>query len=273
LEGYVRHAWGAGAAFLLLMGAGVGWAQTVASGPVFEVASVKESAPGNDNGRMMFQADGCTIRNMPLKPIISSVFGVRQDLISGLPGWAETQRFDIEAKEDEDTAARLAKLPNEERFAQQKLMMQALLEDRFKLKAAKAEKILPDYEMVIAKGGFKLKDADPNNDYANGMKIQGNIGGKGMLMTGRGQVTGQAVDLKRLAENLSYQVGRTVVDKTGLTGKYDFTLKWNANENVTNSDLPDFFTAIEEQLGLKLLPGKGPTETLVVDAVERPSGN
>ncbi len=169
--------------------------------------------------------------------------------------------------------ARLGKLPNEERFAEQKVMMLALLADRFGLKATKVEKMLPSYEMVVAKGGFKLKEADPNNDYANGMKIQGNIGGKGMLMTGKGMVTGQAVELKLLAQNLSYQVGRTVVDKTGLTGKYDFELKWNPNESDTSSELPDFFTAIEEQMGLKLVAGKAATDTLTVDRLEKPSGN
>ncbi len=245
-----------------------------AQAPAFEVASIRESKPGSDNGRMLFGDDSCTIRNMPLKPVIANVYGVRMDLISGLPGWAETMRFDIEAKEDEETVARLKKLPNEERFAQQKIMMKAMLEDRFKLKAATVEKTLPDYDMVVAKGGFKLKQADPNNDYANGMKTpEGKTGAKGMMMTGRGQITAQAIELKRLAENLSYQVQRSVVDKTGLTGKYDFVLKWNPNETDTNSDLPDFFTAIEEQMGLKLVPGKGPSMTLVVNSVAKPDGN
>ncbi len=88
---------------VMLLSGGMAVAQT-AAGPVFEVASVRESKPGSDNGRMMFGKDGVTIRNMPLKPVISSVYGIRQDLISGLPGWAETMRFDIEAKEDEETA-------------------------------------------------------------------------------------------------------------------------------------------------------------------------
>jgi uncharacterized protein (TIGR03435 family) len=227
----------------------------------------------SDNGRMQFQQDGIVIRNMPLKPVISNAFGVRQDLISGLPGWAETTRFDIEAKEDEETVATQKKLSNEERFAQQKLMMQTLLADRFGLKTTKVEKVLPAYDMVVAKSGFKLKEADPNNDYANGVKIQGNIGGKGMLMTGKGMVTGQGVELKTLTQNLSYQVGRTVVDKTGLVGKYDFALKWNPDDKNAESDLPDFFTAIEEQLGLKLLASKAATDTLTVDGVEKPSGN
>jgi uncharacterized protein (TIGR03435 family) len=182
-------------------------------------------------------------------------------------------RFDIEAKEDDETVARLKKLPNEERFAEQRAMMRALLAERFGLKATKMEKLLPSYDLVVAKGGFKLKDADPNNDYANGIKIQGNLGGKGMMMTGRGMVTAQGVDLKGLAAALSQQLQRKVVDKTGLTGKYDYALKWNPDDQNAASELPDFFTAMEEQLGLKLVASKAPTDTLTVDALEKPSGN
>jgi uncharacterized protein (TIGR03435 family) len=214
-----------------------------------------------------------------LKAIISNAYGIRQDLISGAPGWTESTQYDIEAKEGESVAAALQKLSNEQRADQIRLMLQALLADRFHLKVNHVVKELPVYELVIAKGGFKLKEADPNNAYAGGIK--GPDGVSGVLLTGAGRLTAQAIQMSMLVTNLSYQVDRTVVDKTGLTGKYDFTLKWTPDQGLStlppgaesDSSGPSIFTAIQEQLGLKLESTKGLVQTLVIDHVERPSEN
>ena len=98
------------------------------------------------------------------------IFGLPMSMISGIPGPMDGSRFDIEAKMDEETAAELKKLPPEEADAQRRLMVRAMLADRFKLIAHRESKELPMYSLVIAKGGFKLKEADPNNTYPNGIK-------------------------------------------------------------------------------------------------------
>jgi uncharacterized protein (TIGR03435 family) len=214
-------------------------AQTSAK-TTFDVSSVKESKAGTEGGGMFFGADGCTIRNMPLKPIISSSFGIRIELISGLPNWTDTTHFDIEAKDDEITMAALAKLSNEENTAQLMLMMQNLLKERFKLKVTTVDKVIPTYELVVAKNGPKLKLAEPNHNYATGIKGLDGSSGRGMLMFGHGQAVGQAVSMMRFARNLANQAGRPVVDKTGLDGTYDFTFKWNPDDNVADSDQPTF---------------------------------
>jgi uncharacterized protein (TIGR03435 family) len=246
----------------------------------FDVVSVKRSEP-NGRVRIRILPDGWSASGIPLKGLISNAYGVRQDLISGAPGWTESTAYDIEAKEDPSVAAALQKLPNDQRAAQINSMLQAVLADRFHLKVTRVDKELPAYELVIAKGGFKLKEADPNKSYSGGLKGPDGVARAGMMMTGQGQVIGQGIPMSRLATNLSYQVGRSVLDKTGLTGNYDLTLKWTPDQAAgtaspgADSDAsgPSIFTALEEQLGLKLESRKAPTETLVIDQIERPSEN
>jgi uncharacterized protein (TIGR03435 family) len=246
----------------------------------FDVVSVRQSKP-DSKVRVRTLPDGYSATNLPLKAIISNAYGIRQDLISGAPGWTESTTYDIEAKEDAPVAAALQKLPSDQRSAQIGLMLQAVLADRFHLKAARVDKELPIYALVIAKGGFRLKDADPNNPYVGGLKGPDGIPKAGIMMTMQGQLIGQGVPISRLATNLSYQLGRSVVDKTGLTGNYDFTLKWTPDQapavssagTEANSSEPSMFTALEEQLGLKLESTKGPVETLVIEHLERPSEN
>ena len=162
--------------------------------------------------------------------------------------------------------------------AQRRLMMQAMLADRFKLKVHHETKELPMYSLVIAKGGFKLKEADPNDTYPNGVKGPDGVGHSGMMMFLNGVLKAQGVPISNLANSLSLQVHRLVVDKTGLTGKYDFSLAWTADGVTPDNGLgaetwPSLFTALQEQLGLKLEPTKGMVDTIVVDHVEMPSEN
>ena len=159
-------------------------------------------------------------------------------------------------------------------------MMQAMLADRFKLKAHRETKDLPMYALVVAKGGFKLKDADPNNTYPNGIKGPDGVSHAGMMMMRRDMLTAQAVPISSLAGNLAGQLHRIVLDRTGLTGKYDITLRWSPDEMsneqqdaATTISAPSIFTALDEQLGLKLESTRGPVDAIVVDHIEMPSEN
>jgi uncharacterized protein (TIGR03435 family) len=133
---------------------------------------------------------------------------------------------------------------------------------------------------VIAKGGFLLKEADPNNTYPNGPKGPDGQSHGGMMMMRDGELTAQAVQISGLINILSSQLHRQVIDKTGLTGKYDITLKYatdNPHEDsasaATAESAPSLITAVQEQLGLKLESVKGPVDTIVVDHIEQPSEN
>jgi uncharacterized protein (TIGR03435 family) len=154
------------------------------------------------------------------------------------------------------------------------LMLQDLLADRFHLKLTREAKEMPIFALVLAKSGAKLKESTVGED---GRRMQ----------TGRGRIEVQGIDMASLANMLSQQLGRTVVDKTGLTGNYDFKLEWTPDlgqpqgpkeiggaETAPPDSLgPTIFTALQEQLGLKLESTKGPVEILVIERVEKPSEN
>jgi uncharacterized protein (TIGR03435 family) len=185
---------------------------------------------------------------------------VNPDQISGLPGWAASDAFDIVGKMDEQTAAAMHNLPINERKERQGAMLQALLADRFQLKVHYETRELPVYNLVIAKGGSKLKEAA--------------AGERAWMSMSPTRLTATAFGMHELVYSLSNDVGRVVIDKTGLTGGYDFTLNWTPDGQQETADSePDIFTAVEEQLGLKLVPAKGPVDTVVVDRIERPSPN
>ena len=270
--------------------------------PAFEVASIKPDKSGSGMSRMRFTPDGFDATNIPLQFLLREAYGVEDDQISGAPNWAGSEHYDIEAKVDGADVAKLSKLS----FDQRRLMFQPLLEDRFKLKTHWETKELPIYVLVKAKSGAKLHEAKPDDTYPDGIKGPDGAARPGrMMMMGRGHVTGQGVPLTFLTRVLSQQLRRTVVDKTGLTGKYDFTLQWTPDESQgpmsqkqpaiqyadqgptfpkppgqptdstasAESSGASIFTAIQEQLGLKLEAQKGPVKVLVIDGVEKPSEN
>jgi uncharacterized protein (TIGR03435 family) len=254
--------------------------------PAFDVVSIKPDKSGGGMIRVMNRPDGYSASNISLKMLIQAAYGVREDLISGAPGWAESARYDIDAKVDGADVEALKKLSP----AQRRLILQPLLADRFKLKVHTETKQLPVYELVVAKGGPKLKEATVGDTYANGIKGPDGVGRGGMVRMGRGQLTAQGVPMTSVVNMLSQQLHRTVIDKTGLAGKYDLELNWTPDEGEgmgspppgggqphgdapPEGSGPSIFTAIQEQLGLKLLSGKGPVDTLVIDHVEMPTNN
>jgi len=230
-----------------------------ANPPAYEVVSVKPHKPVDGSMWWRSVPDGFSTSGIGLDNLMMNAYGlIMPEQIVGLPGWADSATFDIQAKMDDETSAAVQKLSASERMRQQQSMMQALLADRFQLKIHRATKELPIYNLVIARGGSKLKEA--------------NAGESGWESMSSSQFTAKAVSIEDLARSLSNDVGRIVVDKTGLTGKYDFTLKWTPDSQQESADSgPSIFAALEEQIGLKLVPAKGPVQSIVVDRVEKPS--
>jgi uncharacterized protein (TIGR03435 family) len=173
------------------------------------------------------------------------------------------------------------------------LMVQGLLADRFQLKIHRQTKELPVYELSVAKGGFKLKEvAAPEGPVAGAppppLPPPGRGGAPptpppGSALIGRGTLVATAAQFAALAQVLSDQLSRSVVDKTGIKGFYDFKLKWTPDVGQgpgvpeplppVDSSGPSIFTAIQEQFGLKLDSAKGPVEIFVIDHVEKPTEN
>jgi bla regulator protein blaR1 len=258
----------------------------------YDVASIKPNKSGDNRTMMMFTPDGLTATGGSLMMLIMSAYGVNPHQISGAPVWLTSERYDIEAKMDPATAEELRKLSEDQRRAATQHMLQMLLADRFKLRVHQETKDLPIYALVVAKNGPKLQEAKPGDTYPNGMKGPDGRSGAGLMLGGKEGLTAQGIPIANLVRHLSLQLGRTVIDKTGLTGEYDFTLKWtpdgiqgamfrgpeSGQPSPTSAAFPDssgpsLFTALEEQLGLKLESQKGPVEIVVLDHVERPSEN
>jgi bla regulator protein BlaR1 len=256
--------------------------------PAFEVASIKPDKSGTGMTTLRTTPVGFSASNISLKALIQQAYGVEENQILGAPSWLGSERYDIEAKVASSDTDALHDLNPDQR----RIMLQPLLADRFQLKVHTELKDLPVLALVVAKGGPKLHEAKPGDTYPNGLKGFDGPGGPGMMLMRPGQLTAQGVDLWFVAKQLSQQLGRTVQDKTGLTGKYDFTLQWKPDRDPspmpgappageqgpgatlsTDSSEASIFTAVQEQLGLKLESRKAPVEVLVIDHVEAPSEN
>jgi uncharacterized protein (TIGR03435 family) len=259
---------------------------TPAAAPLaFDVISIHPSKSGmttDNNGntfsRMFIRdtPDGYSAGNATLKYIICEAYDVKSDSIVGGPDWIGTNHYDIDAKVIPAADAPPPKLTG----AQRRQMIQSLLADRFKLIVHNETKDAPIYELELAKSGSKLPESTPGDGFAKGIiGIDGNPVPIGSLMPlGPGRLFGQAVTIPSLIDHLTSELERPVVDKTGLTGKYDLSLEWTpdsmtASDSPAGASGPSLFTAIQEQLGLKLTSTHGPVKTLVIDHVEPPSPN
>jgi len=235
----------------------------------FEVASVKPSDPSARGVVIQFTpGGGFRAVNARVRQLLEVAYEVQNFQISGGPGWIESEGFDILAKAPEGSAGGAADA---------RLRLQALLAERFNLTIRRSAKEMGVYALVIAKSGPKLKEF---------------TGGEGHGITADlGALTGEGADMPLLASVLSRRVGRPVVDRTGLTGSYQFKLEWPADprEGMAKGgpppapgDQPDaalppdpsgtpIFSALQDQLGLKLEAQKGPVDILVIERVERPA--
>jgi uncharacterized protein (TIGR03435 family) len=229
-------------------------------------------------GRHQELADGFSASNIDLKSLIANAYGVKPNQVFGGSDWINSNHYDIEAKIIPADGAALQPLTKEQR----NLMLRSLLADRFKLVVHNETKEVPIYELVVAKGGPKLQEAKTSDSSPNGTKGPDAVASASMIVMNMrpGQLKDPAMQLAALISWLSGQLSRPIVDKTGLTGKYDIDLYWTPDPgpgsvDVTSSDAsgPSIFTAVQEQLGLKLNPSKGPVEALVIDYAEPPTAN
>jgi uncharacterized protein (TIGR03435 family) len=238
----------------------------------FTVASIQPNKSSDD--RFMLRpmpGGGLSATGVTLKMLMGFAYGVFAYQISGGPAWIGTERWDIEAKTD----GVQGQLP----LAQTSALLRALIEDRFQLKFRRERKEMPVYALVVTKNGPKLK---PNPDDPAKAKPS--------AMFGRGSGTFTNSSMAVLAARLSQQLGRPVIDGTDLKGGYDFTLEWTpapgegSAESIGlppradppspgESNGPSIFTALQDQLGLKLEPQKGPVDMIIIDHVERASQN
>lgn len=260
--------------------------------PSFEVASIKPDHSGAQQIMIMFRPGTFTTKGTTVKLLITIAYGVKEFQVSGGPGWINTDRFDVDAKMSDTEVEYLNKLPSDQQSTRMGLMVQGLLADRFQLKVSHATKDLPVYALVVAKNGPKLHEAKPGDTYPNGIRGLDGVAHPGMMRMGPGQLTGQALEMGALTTVLSQQLGRTILDHTGLKGQYDISLQWTPdvgegmmfggpagpkppgeNPAPPESTGPSIYTALQEQLGLKLDSTKGPVEIVVVDRVEQPSEN
>jgi uncharacterized protein (TIGR03435 family) len=245
---------------------------------------------------LFFTPDGTAFRGVPVQMLLRQAFGVEPDRIAGAPAWATSRRYDIEAKVAPEDAPKLEKLKAEDRSA----MLIPLLEERFNLKYHHESRELPTYRLVVAKGGPKLsatndQPAPSSDDPPNVARApQGPMNMRGRMMMRPGRIESEGSSLDMLAHSLALQLGHTVVDATGLTRKYDYTLQWTPDDaampmsggpaggpsgapghdsSSVEAGGPSLFTAIEEQLGLKLESTKATVDVIVIDHLDLPSAN
>jgi uncharacterized protein (TIGR03435 family) len=248
-------------------------AQSADAKPQFEVASIKRNVSG-DPGRYIRPSGGrLSIANMTLKNLIAIAYEVRPFQLSGGPSWTDSESYDIEAKPEGNATPKQMEGP----------MLQALIEDRFKLQVRHDTKELPIYVLTVARNGSKLQRSDekacvPVDPSNPPLPSQGRNPSDtcGFLGLGRGSLNANQVSMADLTMALSQLLGRTVVDRTGLAGKFDAHMTFDPNDpTAASSDptLPSIFTAAQEQLGLKLESAKGPVDILVIDRAERPTEN
>jgi uncharacterized protein (TIGR03435 family) len=246
--------------------------------PKLDVATIKPvAARDHDAMSMLFSDDGASFRSVPVAWIVQQAFSpqptmyVEDDRILGLPGWTKSERYDVQAKvDDEDVAKWRALSPSQRRLA-----LQPLLVTRFNLQFHQETRERPSYSLVVAKNGPKLHQAPPGGTYPNGAKRPDGTGSGEESTVTPGKIVLHGSNVSTLASVLSSQgLSHAVVDKTGLTGNYDITLRWSPDDiGSSDASVPSLFTALQEQLGLKLEYEKNPMDVIVIDHIDKPSEN
>lgn len=246
-------------------------------GATYDVATIKPSDPKAQGGGVGTRSNAAFYSTgQSLKDAICNAYDVMGFQCLGGPAWLESDDYDIEAKPDSATTEQLLKLSWKQRWPVQQRMQQALFADRLKLKVHYETREMPIFALVVAKAGLKMHEAKAGDTYPSGLKgSDGKAFGKGSFMvSSNGTMTAQGISMDALAAQLAGTTSHIVSNKTGLTGVYDFTLQYSNNDlPAPDSTAPSIYTALEEQLGLKLESAKGPVQVLVIDRVERPSEN
>ncbi|MGB2591192.1 MAG: M56 family metallopeptidase [Candidatus Acidiferrum sp.] len=252
---------------------------TGAIGFVYDAVSVRPNKSGDEKESITYPPSGFSAINVTLPMLVRAAYGVEYNQISGGPDWLNSAAFDVEAKVDSSVAVQLGRLSAAQlKFARQR-MLQTLLADRFKLTLHSETKELSIYVLGVAGGGPRLQEAKPGDTYSDGLKgLDGRPAGPHYMVLRSGEFTAQTQPMSSLARVLSRVLSRPVLDKTGLTGNYDFALQWTPDASQgaptpVESSASSIFSSIQEQLGLKLETQSSPVEVLVIDNAKQPSDN
>lgn len=233
----------------------------------YDVVSVRPHDPADPVGTYRATPAAISAHTISLRGLIANAYNVKMWLVSGLPGWAMSSYWDVEAKMTEPPAQPLTQ-------QQRASMLQELLRQRFGLVAHEEKRMLPVLEMTVVPNAPPLKPVPlgpPNEDGTPARP-------KGGYRMGKGTLEG-TINMASLVLTLSFPFEKTVIDKTGLTGYYDVKLRWtegmstSPNDNGTGDTPPALMEALQQQLGLKLTPAKAELPTIVVDSVKQPEAN
>jgi bla regulator protein blaR1 len=253
-----------------------------ASSPAFEVSTVKPSSPDARSSNLNLGSDLLRASNLPVLFLLQYAYNLNSgstDQIVGAPSWISTMRFDLTAKMSNEGFAMIGAMKPDMRDAAQRRMMQELLADRFQLRVHHESRELAVLSLTVAKNGSKLAVVS-QEPVVEPSKPRGPNDWSG-LHNAEGLVEGRGASITMLINSLSWKPevgGRLVVDETGLQGKYDFTLRWNPEYGDSSDSKSDgtgasLFTALQEQLGLKLVSKKSAVDCIVIDHVEQPTPN
>lgn len=251
---------------LALAGAGV-MAQTPTA-PAFEAVSIKRSESLSTGGGLAPRGGVVTGTNMSISGLISWSYGLRSNQLIAGPDWLRAERYNLVARAAENTPV-----------PQLRLMMRAVLADRFKFEAHPDKRELPGYRLVVARPGRLGPDMREGAPCTPGTP---RTGGPCQFSDDAGAMTAAGMSMRTLADFLAVPTGSIVADATGLSGVYDFTLRWTPEFDrragepgaaAPVTDAPTIFAAVQEQLGLRLEPSRVPVDVLVIDAIERPRDN
>lgn len=242
--------------------------------PAFEVAAIRPNSPTDLRIGFWFTPTGISVTGAPLQMIVGEAFHVGGDHIFGLPAWVKSARYDIQAKVSESELPRWRRLT----IDQQCPALLSLLVDRFNLRFHHETRRIPVYVITVAKGGSKLKESSASREF--------------LMWSGTDQLVGRRSTIDDLILELRPLVGdRTIVNKTGLAGVYDFTMQLTRDDTSQTASSPEanlpgasstqdpdagntaLFAALREQLGLKLELQNLPSDVIVIDHIEGPSAN
>jgi len=227
--------------------------------PDWEVVTVRPSDPNAANAKFDLRGRHLIIENQPVETMLMFGYGMQKSQIVGAPDWVRTERFDADGVPDVDGQLTVDQFQS---------MVRKLLIERFGLKSHKEQREMPVFALRVSKDGPKLTPTKSDPSAKPNQQVNGGPGFRALRFTN--------FSMQHLALMMLPYVDRPVVDQTGINGQYDFNLSYTYDEARAPTDgtaPPSLFTAIQEQMGLKLEPVKAPVEVLVVDAVERPSAN
>ena len=249
----------------MLLACVAGVATPTAQAPAFEVATIKPTPPDFQGRFVTTRGRQYTVRNYTARDLLVTAFRLNRSAILGGPRWIETDKYDIDAVTTGD------ELPSRDAQA---VMLRELLRVRFNLAFHLEERDVPLYALVVARNGPRLKASAGENKSALGPLVN-------RVFPNRIVTEGRASTVNQLALLLQGGLDRPVVDRTGITGMFDFDVEW-VPDSQFNSELilpapdtskPGLFTALQEQIGLRLEPTRGPGQVLLIDRIERPTEN